>query len=84
MALTAAQVVWARRQVVADIFGASPVNVTKAQIDAAVAAVVASLEGSAGTELVAAMTGTALESASVAVKAEVVAIAAMARYGGVA
>ena len=33
MALTADQALWARRQVVADVFGAAPVTVTKAQID---------------------------------------------------
>lgn len=82
MALTTPQTLWARRQVVAEIFGTSPVNVTKAQIDAAIAACVTWAEDNA-TEAAAAMAGTALESATAAVKAEAVAIAIRARYGDI-
>lgn len=80
MALTAPQVLWARRRVVADVFGASPVNVTKAQIDQSIAACVTYLEANA-TAIAAAMDGTPLATAPVAVKAEAFAIAAKARYG---
>lgn len=83
MALTTEQTVWARRQVAADVLGGAPASVTKAQIDTAVAACVTWIETNSASA-VAAMSGTALAGASDAVKAEVLALAITARYGGVA
>ena len=80
MALTAPQTMWARRQVVADVFGAGPVNVTKPDIDASINALVAWAETNAASAQ-AAMAGTPLASASAAVKAQCMAIAIRARYG---
>lgn len=84
MALTDPQELWARRRVVADVFGAAPVTVTKQDIDDSVAALVTLLEAtSTQTAIGNAMVGTALAGATTAVKAKVFAIAALARYGEV-
>lgn len=82
MALTAPQTTWARRQVV-DSFSGAPVDVTKADIDTAIAALVTWVEANQSSALTA-MNGTALAGRSAAVKAQCLAIAVMARYGGVA
>lgn len=83
MALTAPQVLWARRQVVADVFGAAPVTVTKAEIDSSIAALVTWIEANA-TSALAAMAGTPLAGASTTIKGQCLAIAIEARYSGVA
>lgn len=80
MALTAPQILAARRQVVATVFNGGAVNVTKAQIDASVAACVLWAENNAAT-INTAIAGTALASASATVKAQVFAIAIETRFG---
>ena len=80
MALTAPQQLQARRQVVAEVFGAAPVNVTKAEIDTAINACVTWIETNSASA-VAALAGTALAAASATVKAQVIAIAIKNRYG---
>lgn len=82
MALTAAQVVEARRRSVLAAFpGGAPVTVTKTQIDAATAATTAWLEANAAS-FVAALNGTVLQAASATIQAKVLAIVAECRYGG--
>lgn len=80
MALTAAQVIIARRRVSAEVLGGAPAAVTKAEIDTAVAALVSWMETNVASAQ-AALTGTALAGASAAVKAQVLAIAVGTRYG---
>lgn len=81
MALTADQVLVARRRVSLEVLGNAPAAVTKAEIDAAVAACVSWIETNAASA-VAAMSGTVLAGATTPVKAQVLAIAIGARYGG--
>lgn len=82
MALTAPQTLWARRQIVSEVFGATPVNVTKAEIDSTVAALVTWAETNAASAATA-MAGTPLAGASAAVKANCLSIAIRARYGAI-
>ena len=63
--------------------GGAPVTVTKAQIDAANAAVCLWLENNAAS-FVAALNGTVLQGASSTIQAKVLSEVAVCRYGGVA
>jgi len=82
MALTTGQTIEARRRSVLAAFpGGAAVTVTKAQIDAAVAAATAWLEANAAS-YVASLNGTVLSGASSTIQAKVLAIAAEMRYGG--
>lgn len=83
MALSATQQVTARRAVVSDVLlPLAAVNVTKAQVDDTLAALVAWVESAAvQTSFNTAIAGTALAGASAAVKAQCLTIALRARYG---
>ncbi len=81
MALTTDQQIDARRKAIQAAFPGTPSTVTKGEIDAAVAACVAWIEANAASA-VAAMNGTVLAGAPVALKAQILALAITARYGG--
>ena len=81
MALTAPQVIDARRAVIPIVFAAdAPVNLTKAQLDSTIATVVTWLENNAAS-FNTAIAGTPLSSASSAIKSAVMAKVAEVRYG---
>jgi hypothetical protein len=82
MALTAPQALWARRQVVAEVFGTNPVTVTKTDIDTSINALVSWIEANVASAQ-ASLNGTPLAGASAAVKAEALSIAIRARYGDI-
>jgi hypothetical protein len=83
MALTTVQRQWLRRQIARRFFGdGTPANITKADIDASVDPLVTYLETNQ-TAILNTMTGTPLASRTTAVKADVFALTAIARFGDV-
>lgn len=81
MALTAPQVIDARRVVIPIAFpGGAAVNLTKAQLDTTIATIVTWLENNAAS-FNTAIAGTPLAGQSAAVKAAIMAAVAVVRYG---
>lgn len=80
MALTAAQTVQARAEIVSDVFGVQPATVTKPQIDVVSAAVSDWLDSVAASFNTAVST-TVLAGASTQVKTMVLTAVAKAKYG---
>lgn len=85
MALTAPQLEYARREIVAAVFGVTPATVTKSQIDAVSAAITTFIEGATfQSGFASAISGTVLAGQTAAIQSAVFAAVAKARYGGVA
>lgn len=81
MALTAPQVIEARRVTIPIAFPAgAPVNLTKAQLDTTIATIVTWLENNAAS-FNTAIAGTPLAGQSAAVKSSIMAAVALVRYG---